>query len=230
MDENLKNLTILIVEDDNKIKSSIARALEWLFKSVILAKNGDEGLKKFKKYNPDLVLTDIVMPIMDGLEMTKEIKQISQSTPVIVFSAFSDRDRLLGAIDARVDKYLIKPLSDDELCEEISKVAKDRIDLTSQIDIGRGIKFDKTKRVLIKDDGTQIGLTKKELAFLTILAQRMDTLVLHEEIKQNVWTDERVSDAAIRTFVKRIRDKVGVNLIKNISGLGYKISSKDDEI
>ena len=92
------------------------------------------------------------------------------------------------------------------------------------------IKFDKTKRVLIKDDGTQIGLTKKELAFLTILAQRMDTLVLHEEIKQNVWTDERVSDAAIRTFVKRIRDKVGVNLIKNISGLGYKISSKDDEI
>ena len=110
------------------------------------------------------------------------------------------------------------------------KVAKDRIDLTSQIDIGRGIKFDKTKRVLIKDDGTQIGLTKKELAFLTILSQRMDTLVLHEEIKQNVWTDERVSDAAIRTFVKRIRDKVGVNLIKNISGLGYKISSKDDEI
>ena len=84
--------------------------------------------------------------------------------------------------------------------------------------------------MLIKDDGTQIGLTKKELAFLTILSQRMDTLVLHEEIKQNVWTDERVSDAAIRTFVKRIRDKVGVNLIKNISGLGYKISSKDDEI
>ena len=70
MDENLKNLTILIVEDDNKIKSSIARALEGLFKGVILAKNGDEGLKKFKKYNPDLVLTDIVMPIMDGLEMT----------------------------------------------------------------------------------------------------------------------------------------------------------------
>ena len=157
MNDILKNLTVLFVEDEEKIRTSIANVMEDVFKKVIVAGNGDEGLKKFKKYNPDLVLTDIVMPIMDGLEMTKEIKQISQFTPVIVFSAFSDRDRLLGAIDARVDKYLIKPLSDDELCEAIFKVAKDRIDLTSQIDIGRGIKFDKTKRVLIKDDGTQIG-------------------------------------------------------------------------
>ena len=228
MDENLKNLTILIVEDDNKIKSSIARALEGLFKSVILAKNGDEGLKKFKKYNPDLVLTDIVMPIMDGLEMAKEIKCISRFTPVMVLSAFSQKERLLSAIDVGIDKYLIKPIDIEELFDAICKLAKEKISVASEIEIGNGFKFNKTKRVLINSTGEEIGLTKKELAFVAILAQRIDTLVLHEEIKQSVWTGEKVSDAAIRTFIKRIRDKVGANLIKNIPGLGYKITTKDE--
>ncbi|ARR00251.1 MULTISPECIES: response regulator transcription factor [Campylobacter] len=228
MNEILKSLTILFVEDDNDVKSWVSKSIDGVFKNLILAKNGDEGLKKFKKYNPDIVITDIVMPIIDGLEMTKQIKSISRSTPVIVLSAFSDQDRLLGAIDAGVNKYLIKPVEMQELLEIIYKFAKD-MGFIAQVDFGNGVKFDKAKRALINSDGVEISLTKKEIAFLMLLTQRMDTLVLHEDIKQRVWTGQKVSEAAIRTFVKRIRDKIGANLIKNISGLGYKITTNDEK-
>ncbi|WP_086244492.1 response regulator transcription factor [Campylobacter devanensis] len=228
MNDILKNLTVLFVEDEEKIRTSIANVMEDVFKKVIVAGNGDEGLKKFKKYNPDLVITDIIMPIMDGLEMAKEIKCISRFTPVMVLSAFSQKERLLSAIDVGIDKYLIKPIDIEELFDAICKLAKEKIGVASEIEIGNGFKFNKTKRVLINSAGEEIGLTKKELAFVAILAQRIDTLVLHEEIKQSVWTGEKVSDAAIRTFIKRIRDKVGANLIKNIPGLGYKITTKDE--
>lgn len=226
MNEILKSLTILFVEDDNDVKSWVSKSIDGVFKNLILAKNGDEGLKKFKKYNPDIVITDIVMPIIDGLEMTKQIKSISRSTPVIVLSAFSDQDRLLGAIDAGVNKYLIKPVEMQELLEIIYKFAKD---MGFKVDFGNGVKFDRAKRALINSDGVEISLTKKEIAFLMLLTQRMDTLVLHEDIKQRVWTGQKVSEAAIRTFVKRIRDKIGANLIKNISGLGYKITTNDEK-
>ena len=78
MNDILKNLTVLFVEDEEKIRTSMASVMEDVFKKVIVAGNGDEGLKKFKKYNPDLVITDITMPIMDGeeayVQMPKEIK------------------------------------------------------------------------------------------------------------------------------------------------------------
>ncbi len=103
-------------------------------------------------------------------------------------------------------------------------MAQDKISTTNIVEIGGGYSFNKTKRVLVRNQ-EEIALTKKELAFISILVKRLGTLVLHEEIKNSVWVGEKVSDAAIRTFIKRIRDKVGANLIKNIPGLGYKIET-----
>ena len=89
------------------------------FEKVFTAQNGDEGLKKFKKYNPNMVITDVFMPISDGLDMTRYIKEISKDTPVIVLSAHSEKETLLKAIDVGVDKYLIKPIMADDLLKTI---------------------------------------------------------------------------------------------------------------
>lgn len=78
----MKDLNLMIVEDEDKLRDGLQRALSGFFAKLITAKNGDEGLKKFKKYNPDLVITDILMPIVDGLDMAKGIKEISPDTPV----------------------------------------------------------------------------------------------------------------------------------------------------
>ena len=225
MNKILKNLTVLLVEDDSDSKKIMHDVLSDNFEKVFTAQNGDEGLKKFKKYNPNMVVTDVLMPISDGLDMTRYIKQISKDTPVIVLSAHSEKETLLKAIDVGVDKYLIKPIMADDLLKTIENVAKSKIETANIIQVANGYSFNKIKRVLIRD-GVEISLTKKELAFISLLIKRLGTLVLHDEIKSVVWVGESVTEAAIRTFVKRVRDKVGNNFIKNVPGLGYKIDRR----
>ena len=221
----LKELSVLLVEDEAKIRDLLAGVMEKVFKKVITAQNGEEGLKKFKKFNPNIVITDILMPIRDGLEMSKDIRAISPETPIVVLSAFNDKDKLMQAIEIGINKYLLKPIDMDELIYAIETLAKAKIDSSNLIEIGKNYAFSPTKKVLIKN-GVEILLTKKELAFVSLLINRLGTLVLHSDIKKNVWIGESVSDAAIRTFIKRVRDKVGANFIKNIPGLGYKIDTK----
>ena len=225
MNKILKNLTVLLVEDDSDSKKIMHDVLSDNFEKVFTAQNGDEGLKKFKKYNPNMVITDVFMPISDGLDMTRYIKEISKDTPVIVLSAHSEKETLLKAIDVGVDKYLIKPIMADDLLKTIENVAKSKIETANIIQVANGYSFNKIKRVLIRD-GVEISHTKKELAFISLLIKRLGTLVLHDEIKSVVWVGESVTEAAIRTFVKRVRDKVGNNFIKNVPGLGYKIDRR----
>ena len=225
MNKILKNLTVLLVEDDSDSKKIMHDVLSDNFEKVFTAQNGDEGLKKFKKYNPNMVITDTFMPISDGLDMTRFIKEISKDTPVIVLSAHSEKETLLKAIDVGVDKYLIKPIMADDLLNTLENVAKNKIETSNIIQVANGYSFNKIKRVLIRD-GVEISLTKKELAFISLLIKRLGTLVLHDEIKSVVWVGESVTEAAIRTFVKRVRDKVGNSFIKNVPGLGYKIDRR----
>ncbi|MDA3049705.1 response regulator transcription factor [Campylobacter sp. JMF_02 ED1] len=228
MSDILKNLSILLVEDESKMRNSLRNTFEGIFKNVYEAKDGVEGLKKFKKYNPNLVVTDILMPIEDGLEMTRQIKQISPDTPVVVLSGFSEKAQLLGAIEAGVAKYFIKPVDMEEFKEAIKSLMSAKLSVSGVVEISGGYSFDPLKRVLTHGE-EEISLTKKELAFISLLVSRIDTLVLHEEIKRYVWAnDNSVSDVAIRTFIKRIRDKIGADVIKNIPSLGYKIESKKE--
>ncbi|MCR4942500.1 MAG: response regulator transcription factor, partial [Campylobacter sp.] len=217
MDASLKNLSILIVEDESEIRELMKDVLQSEFGKVILAQNGDEGLKKFKKFNPDVVLTDIAMPIVDGLSMTESIKQISKDTPVIALSAYSEKEKLLRAIDVGINKYITKPIDVDEFLLTLRSLLSEKLELTNIIKISDEYSFNKNKKVLVKN-GQNIQLTKKEFAFISLLVSRLDEVVLHDEIKSIVWLGENVSEAAIRTFVKRIRDKLGADLVKNIPG------------
>ena len=225
MSRILKNLTVLLVENNSDSRKIIYDILIDNFEKVITAQNGDEGLKKFKKYNPNMVITDVFMPIIDGLDMAKCIKEISKDTPIIILSTHCEKETLLKAIDVGIDKFLIKPIIPGDFLETIENVAKNKIETTNIIKIGNGYSFNKIKRVLIRE-GVEISLTKKELAFVSLLIKRFGSLVLHDEIKSVVWVGESVTEAAIRTFVKRVRDKVGSSFIKNVPGLGYKIERK----
>lgn len=222
----LSGLTVLFVEDEKELRNALESAIGDEFTKFVVARDGDDGLKKFKKYKPDIVITDILMPICDGLEMAKEIKQISKETPIIVLSAFSEKDRLLKAIDVGIDKYLIKPIDPDELMSTLNIVAEEMLSLDELIELKNGYQFDKIRKVLVKN-GETISLTKKELLFISILVKNLGVFVLHEEIKKYVWTNKNVTDAAIRTFIKRVREKTGKEFIKNVPGLGYKINCDD---
>ncbi|EDP3367289.1 response regulator transcription factor [Campylobacter jejuni] len=223
MSQECKELIILVVEDEIKTRESLINVLSERFSKVIGAQNGDEGLKKFKKFKPDLVITDIAMPIMDGLDMAREIKEISDDVPIVVLSAYSEKERLLRSIDIGIDKYLIKPIDIEELFKVLDCLVGEKIEANMLVKISEEYQFNKTKRTLIHN-GKEIVLTKKELAFISLLLKQPRVLVLHEDIKKNVWIGEHVSDTAVRTFIKRVRDKVGEDFIKNVPSLGYKIN------
>ncbi|EAH7877977.1 response regulator transcription factor [Campylobacter jejuni] len=223
MSQECKELIILVVEDEVKARESLINVLSERFSKVIGAQNGDEGLKKFKKFKPDLVITDIAMPIMDGLDMAREIKEISDDVPIVVLSAYSEKERLLRSIDIGIDKYLIKPVDIEELFKVLDYLIGEKIEANMLVKISEEYQFNKTKRTLIYS-GEEIVLTKKELAFISLLLKQPGALVLHEDIKKNVWIGEHVSDTAVRTFIKRVRDKVGEDFIKNVPSLGYKIN------
>ncbi|EKQ0722616.1 response regulator transcription factor [Campylobacter jejuni] len=223
MSQECKELIILVVEDEVKTRESMINILSERFSKVIGAQNGDEGLKKFKKFKPDLVITDIAMPIMDGLDMAREIKEISDDVPIVVLSAYSEKERLLRSIDIGIDKYLIKPVDIEELFKVLDYLIGEKIEANMLVKISEEYQFNKTKRTLICS-GEEIVLTKKELAFISLLLKQPGALVLHEDIKKNVWIGEHVSDTAVRTFIKRVRDRVGEDFIKNVPSLGYKIN------
>lgn len=119
--EIFNKITILYVEDNELALEEISYFLKRYVKSLIIAKNGEEGLEMFKKHNPDIVITDIQMPKMNGLIMSKEILKIKPNIPIVITTAYSDANYLIEAIELGIDKYLLKPINLQEVLAIIHK-------------------------------------------------------------------------------------------------------------
>ena len=217
----LKTLKILIVEDEKRLAQLLKEAIGDYFFSVVIAKDGNEGFRKFKSIKPDIVITDIMMPFCDGLEMTTKIKEIDEYIPIIVLSAHSDREKLLKAIDIGINKYFIKPFDPDEVIEHINKIAPN-LNKRKQVKLKEDFVFDNNSMSLYKS-GNIITLTKREKEFFYLLIKHKDEVVDAQLIKNTLW-DEEVNDERLRTFIKRLRIKTSKDVIENVSGQGYLIS------
>ncbi|AXX89825.1 DNA-binding response regulator [Arcobacter suis] len=222
--ELLKNLKILIVEDEKRLAQLLKDSISNSFFSVIIASNGEDGLKKFKSFKPDIIITDIMMPFCDGLEMTLQIKELDESIPIIVLSAHSDKEKLLKAIDLGINKYFIKPFDPEELLEHINKLAL-KLNKQKQSKLKEDFIFDNNSLSLYKNNSL-ISLTKREKELFYLLIKHKNQLVTTQDIKENLWNSE-VNDEALRTFIKRVRIKTSKDLIENVSGQGYLISVLD---
>ncbi|WP_321471519.1 response regulator transcription factor [Halarcobacter sp.] len=218
----LKELKVLFVEDEVNISKLLKDAISDYFFSFTIANNGEEGLEKYKKINPDLIITDIMMPKLDGLDMTKEIRKENENIPIIVLSAFSDKEKLLKAIDIGITKYFIKPFDPDELLEYIITIAS-KLDKSRIICLNKHFTFDNNTNNLFEDEQL-INITKREKNFIYLLIKNKNTITSTDELKQKLWENETVTDERVRTFIKRFRKKTSKELIKNISGQGYLIS------
>ena len=225
MEKLLKTLKILIVEDEKRLAQLLKEAIADSFFRVVIAKDGNEGLKKFKTFKPDIVITDIMMPFCDGLEMTQKIKELDDNIPIIILSAHSDKEKLLKAIDVGINKYFIKPFDPDEVILHIKKIAPN-LNKKKQIVLKENFIFDNNSINLYKNDEL-ITLTKREKEFFYLLIKYKNNLVTTEQIKQTLWNEE-VNDERVRTFIKRLRLKTSKEIIENVSGQGYLISVLDN--
>jgi len=217
-EEVVKSLKILYVEDEDEIRELMQDVLAEDFTLFETAKDGQEGLAKFIDGHFDCVITDIQMPGMDGLELAAKIKKI-KNVPVILLTAYSEKERLFKAIDVGVSKYLIKPFTPEKLLDVLCEIFKQE-DL---IHFGQDLFYHKSKGE-IKRGEEMSKLTKKEKILLDLLLESPDRIVSLEEIQQAVWPGGDFSQNALRTLVKRLRKKTDKDLIENYSGLGYKIN------
>ena len=217
----LKTLKILIVEDEKRIAQLLKDAISDYFFSVVIAKDGIEGLKKFQTFKPDIIITDIMMPLSDGLDMTIKIKELDSFIPIIILSAHSDKEKLLKAIDVGISKYFIKPFDPEEVIEHINKIAPS-LHKQKQVLLKEDFIFDNNTMSLYKDNSL-ITLTKREKEFLFLLIKNKNTIVNNQYIKEVLW-DEEVNNERLRTFIKRLRLKTSKSIVENISAQGYLIS------
>ena len=218
----LKELKILLVEDEESLARLLKEAIGDSFHSFTIAKDGVEGMELFRKIKPDIVITDIMMPHKTGLEMAREIREVNTSIPIIVLSAFSEKEKLFGAIDAGVSKYFLKPYHAEDILEYINSITskiQNRV-----VKLNECFVFNKTTNSLYKND-KYVALTKNEIKFITLLLENKDKKLDEVSIKESLWGSE-ASDERVRTFIKRLREKTSKNLIKNIKGFGYQLISE----
>jgi len=221
--EIFKDISILFAEDEKRLSKLIKSAIESYFDKFIMVSNGEEALREYHKIKPDIIITDIMMPKINGLEMAKEIKSIDEKIPIIILSAYSHTDMLLEAIDIGITKYFIKPFNPDELLDYLASLVP-KIQDNKVVNLIDNFQYNIKNKKLYHFD-TEISLTKRESDFFSLLANQKDYKESNSVIKRTLWDDTPVPNDRLRTFIKRLRDKTTKKLIENISSQGYKLKS-----
>lgn len=225
---------ILIADDNFEIIKILKPYIEKENFNVIFALDGEEALLKFKHYNPQLVLLDIMMPLIDGIEVCNRIRQHS-NTPIIMITAKSeDSDKILG-LNSGADDYIIKPFSPGEVVARIKAVLR-RITPVENNNLSI-IKYPPMEidinNYSVKIYGENINLTKKEIEVLWMLASAPNKIIKRDDLLDNIWGIDYFGDPrTVDTHIKRIRAKLMLNGehnwdIKTIWGMGYKFEVRD---
>jgi len=220
-ERSLKSLTVLFVEDEESLLTLLVSALGGKFKQYTTAKNGLEGIRQTETVKPDIIISDITMPQMDGLTMAAKIHAQSPQLPIIILSAYSDKEKLLGAIDAGIIKYFIKPFDPDELLAYLCTLAEklSQAEATTPIP---PYDFDQEHKKLLKE-GHIVRLTLRELDLISYLMDAPNHIISYEEIKVLIGKGEKVSDENIRVFIRRLREKTDKAFIQNLPKQGYML-------
>jgi len=221
-----RDFRILFIEDDESQATLICNFLEKYFKNIDVEKNGKVGFQKFLKDRSkyDVIVTDINIPDIDGIELSREIRRVDKRIPIIAISAYDDRDYLLGAINAGMNKYILKPFKMEELYNAISECLFDLSEkkIFKTYYKNQKIIFDYMNRRIISDD-KNVRLTTKEAEFLMIVIMLKNFIVTYDEIKEFVWK-KPVSNDTLYSFVKRLRKKLPAPIVKTLSKKGYKLN------
>ncbi len=217
----LTQATILLVEDDMIMrtiyKDSIAPYVDFIYE----ASNGNEALKIFKRHKPHLVITDMKMPLMDGLSFCVKLRKIDKNIPIIAISAYRESDTLVQLMPLKLVDYLVKPIYVEKLIDSLEKAAeeiKDKGYLQMTL-FGKTI-YSYSKKSLIKNKDI-VPLTANEISFIELLLENKNRIVTIYEIENRVYGDKFVSNNAINTLASKLRKKMGANIIKSIPSHGY---------
>ena len=220
---NKTNISVLYIEDDEIARENGIEYLDNFFDTIYEASNAIDALSLYNQYKPNIIVTDIEMPKLNGLEFVKKIREHDNTTQIIITTAYSDKEYLFKAIELKLVKYLIKPISDKDF-EEALNICIDNIEQNNSniIKLSNSIVFDTYNKTLI-DKNEIVKLRTRELELLALLIKHRDRYVTYTEIEHTLWYDSVMTKDALKTLMKNLKNKLPKDLISNLSGTGYKI-------
>lgn len=220
---------ILVVEDDVRLASLLQRGLEESGMEVLVAYDGELAQKLFDNTNPDLVITDLILPEINGLDLCKQLRNKNPQTPIIMLTALGTTDDKVEGFDAGADDYLVKPFDFRELLARIKTLLKRTQGLSnythSEIITYADLTIDaRLKKVFRKDQ--EIALTPKEFYLLSYLVKNPERVLSREEIAQEVWgvnfdTGTNFIDVYINYIRKKVDKPFDEKLIHTRPGMGF---------
>lgn len=230
------NCKILIVEDSNEISKILKLYLEGEGYSVFIAENGLDGLDIVKNNRIDLAILDIMMPKMDGYELTQEIRKLS-NMPILILSAKNeDNDKIIG-LNIGADDYITKPFNPLEIVARVNASIRRYYHMSSNGESGNGVlrlgelTLD-TNSCRLTKEAEEISLTATEYKILALLMRTPNRIFSKVQISEHINGEYfETDDNSVTVHISHIRDKIGLNkngqqYIKTVKGLGYKIENK----
>jgi two-component system alkaline phosphatase synthesis response regulator PhoP len=223
-----KSHRILLVDDEQDILDLLKYNLDKKGYKTQTAINGKEAIEKAKKFKPHLILLDIMMPEMDGIETTEALRKIKGQENVIIalLTALNEDYAEITGFNAGADDFITKPIKPHVLISRIKALLRrnvpgDGFDVEKIITI-KNITIDKDKYVVIKDD-KEFSLPRKEFELLALLMTKPEKVFTRERIMNEIWGEEVVvGDRTIDVHIRKLREKIGDKLIKTVKGVGYK--------
>lgn len=226
-------VSVLIVEDDHNISELLQMYLEKEGYTVAAAYDGGEGLAKFRTLKPDLVLLDVMMPVMDGITATSKIREFSNA-PIILLTAKSEtEDKVLG-LNVGADDYITKPFVPVEVLARVRSQLRRYAQLGSRPEEGSGsitiggiVLDDRTKTVTV--EGEPVSLTPTEYAILHLLMANPGKVFSTKVLYESVWQEAALgSEGAVAVHIRHLREKIEINpseprYLKVVWGQGYKM-------
>ncbi len=226
----MKKEKILLVDDEQDIIDLISYNLEKENYQVKAATNGRDAIDLAKEFLPDLILLDVMMPEMDGIETCVEMREIDSLKPSIIafLTARGEDYSQIAGFDAGADDYISKPIKPRVLLSRIQALLRRKRSAAegkTGAAVG-GIVIDKEKYLVVQD-GKELNLPKKEFELLALLISKPGRVFTREIILNTVWgNDVVVGDRTIDVHVRKLREKIGSKFIKTIKGVGYKFEAK----
>jgi len=225
------NYKILLVDDEADILEFLSYNLKRAGYNVFTANNGRDAIKLAKQYLPHLIILDVMMPEMDGIETCEEIrKQPALNNTVVAFlTARSEDYSQIAGFEAGGDDYIAKPIKPKVLLSRVSALLKrfgksDESTETSESNIIKlgSLVIDREKYTVI-NNGVELALPRKEFSLLLLLISKPEKVFTREEIYSAIWGDTIVvGDRTIDVHIRKLREKIGEEFIKTVKGVGYK--------
>ena len=223
---NKQDVKILLVDDEPDILEIVGYNLSNEGYKVITANNGVEGVKKAKKEKPHLVVLDVMMPEMDGIEACEQIRKVPELKDTIItfLTARGEDYSQVAGFDAGADDYITKPIKPKVLVSKVKALLRRlKTEEENNTIVTLGNLIINRDEYKISLDGKEILLPKKEFELLSLLASKPGKVFKREDILEKIWGNEVVvGGRTIDVHIRKVREKVGDDSIKTVKGVGYK--------